>query len=717
MVATISKLLLLLGATATAVVGDCGTARAPTAHFQVLSYNDVYEMKNESDAAQYGVLVGGPSRVIPVAQKLRKNFANSLIIFAGDTMSPSLWSGQFKGLQMIEAHNAIGVDFACLGNHEFDFGIDAFLNVSAASKFPWLNINAYEVATKQLLRGTQKYATKEFNSATMGKIKIGAFGVMYDMQDATTGMYWTDPIAASKDAVKYLREVEKVDMVIALTHQFLDDDNRFSQQVKGIDMIYGGHDHTAMLQSNFGTPYLKSDLNFRSIWVSDIKYYGPLTEGKNKYAPFTKMSHKNLQITNEMPSDPAFDAVIATYDAKINELFKRKAYYKKVTVDVGYMNAGGIRTDMVWPAGPFSLGDLISWSPFGNMIAVISTDGASFKKFLASQLAPTCNQGTAALNGFYPQISGVKVTYKCSGKGMGAITSLKWDDNKNGKSGDIKDADSVNMSLSTYMKGLFDDALNSTAKYVIDANEATRIDLVLETYTKVKEGVVCPNLEGRSSISFNSSRSHAALKDLAQTPREAGNLLAHTVADANDSDFICHDAAAMTRIKAARHPCPPGGPLELKMNEDKTEETKVFRSTQADAPTHAASLAWHTTKKLGGTWALTPTRLMGLDSLHRRQLRRLLGIFHRHTLADVALYDRCNSIPLSEIVTHQRWRLLEHVLGVKDDAPANICRRPLLSRVQSAPFCRPCQDRVANCLAPRPPVVDAASVAGVSQAA
>ncbi|EQC26957.1 hypothetical protein SDRG_15173 [Saprolegnia diclina VS20] len=170
----------------------------------------------------------------------------------------------------------------------------------------------------------------------------------------------------------------------------------------------------------------------------------------------------------------------------------------------------------------------------------------------------------------------------------------------------------------------------------------------------------------------------------------ADDLLANTVAYADDSDFICDDDAVMTRIKEAA----PAvfARWDLKMNEDKTEETKVFRSTQADAPTHAASLAWHTTKKLGsllddaadlrarkrltttafnnmwkiwmrrglisegtrvrlykcyvlpvllyncGTWALTPTSLAGLDSFHRRQLRRLLGIFHPNTLADVALH-------------------------------------------------------------------------------
>ncbi|KDO28783.1 hypothetical protein SPRG_19993 [Saprolegnia parasitica CBS 223.65] len=486
--------------------------RAPTAHVQVLSYNDVYEMKPEADVTQYGVLVGGPSRVIPVAQKLRKNYENNLVIFAGDTMSPSLWSGQFKGLQMIEAHNAIKVDFACLGNHEFDFGIDAFLNASAASKFPWLNVNAYEVATKQLLRGTQKYATKEFNSATMGKMKVGAFGVMYDMQDTSKGMYWTDPIAASKEAVEYLRKVEKVDMVIALTHQFLDDDNRFSQQVKGIDMIYGGHDHAAMLQSNFGTTYLKSDLNFRSIWISDIKYYGPGRDTNNKATtPFTKMSHKNLQITSGMPVDPDFEAIIKTYDDKISGLFKRKVgslcaetdlrknlvYYTKATVDAAIMNGGGIRTDKLWPADDLTLGDLISWSPFGDSIVVISTDGASFKKFMNYKMVDSCGDKMVAENGHYFHMAGMTWTFTCSGKGAGAITSLKWDGKS--RTGDVMDSDKLNLALSTYMKGLFDQA-GGVAKWIVDPNEATRIEAILEAFIKKNNDSVCPKLEGRNKV-------------------------------------------------------------------------------------------------------------------------------------------------------------------------------------------------------------------------
>jgi 5'-nucleotidase len=252
-------------------------------------------------------------------REMRNAYDNSLVIFAGDTMSPSLWSSQFKGMHMIDAHNALQVDFACLGNHEFDFGIEAFLKVSAESKFPWLNANAYEIATGKLLRGTQPNAVKTFDSPTMGKIKVGAFGVMYDMNDSSKGMRWTNPIEAAKEQVTYLRDVEKVDLVIALTHQLWQDDNRFAQEVKGVYIIYGGHDHSAMLQPNFGPTYIKSDLDFRSIWISDIKYYA-----KNLTKPAsTKMHHENFVITEGMKSNSGLDNKIADWEGKMSELTKK----------------------------------------------------------------------------------------------------------------------------------------------------------------------------------------------------------------------------------------------------------------------------------------------------------------------------------------------------------------------------------------------------------
>ncbi|RHZ04026.1 hypothetical protein DYB31_001619 [Aphanomyces astaci] len=532
----VTKLAVVSAVFATVQANNCAGAaeRPPTAELQIISYNDVYEMKPYNDGN--GILVGGPSHVVPLTKTLRKTYENSLVLFAGDTMSPSLWSAYFKGLHMIDAHNAIGVDYACLGNHEFDFGIDGFLNVSAKSEFPWLNANAFELSTKQLLRGTKPNAVKTFKSATMGSFKVGLFGVMYDMKDDSKGLYWTDPIVAAKEQVAYLRDVEKVDFVIALTHQFLDDDNVFSQEVKGVNMIYGGHDHSAMYQTQFGTPYLKSDLDMRNIWFSHLKWYAARSKSNGTAATpaFTKMTHKNFPITEALPTDAALDAVIATYEAQIKDLNQRVvgslcqptdltklavrfkespignyisdgflSFYKaRVNVEVAIMNGGGIRTDRVWPVGEINVGDLISWSPFGNVLVVVRTDGLSLKKLINSEMVASCGSNNlVAENGIYIHSAGVKYVFVCNGLKSGAVTDLTWIGGN--RTGAVLDTDVFNFALPDFVYALFKKAGGNTIQLIIPAAEASRHEVTIDEFTKIQPNrTVCPKLEGRSLVKF-----------------------------------------------------------------------------------------------------------------------------------------------------------------------------------------------------------------------
>jgi 2',3'-cyclic-nucleotide 2'-phosphodiesterase (5'-nucleotidase family) len=508
--------------------GSANAARSVTAVLDVLAYNDVYEMQQDT---VNGLNLGGPSRVVPLAKELRAKNPNTLVLFAGDTMSPSLWSSQFKGLQMVDAHNAIGVDFACLGNHEFDFGIDAFLNVSAATNFPWLNANCYEISTGALLRGTTPRAVKEFNHPTFGKLKIGLFGVMYDMKDTSKGLFWTDPIEAAKRQVAQLQTMG-VDMIIALTHQELVDDNRLSKDVPGIHMIYAGHDHASMLQTNFGTPYVKADFDFRSVWKSHIEYFAK--DGSN--AATFRMQHTALPIVEEMPTDPVLDKVIADYSKKIGVLFSRVVgtlcapldltnkvvramdapighlftdaqlhfYGGAGDGDVVVMNGGGIRTDKIYPAGPLTLGELVAWSPFGNTIMVVKTDGASLKKFITREMVGSCGAGVVILNGLYVHTAGVKYTFQCTAPGVGKVTSLEWAGHAT-RFGPVADTDSFKLVLSNFLfTSEFSVIPGVSYTVIIKEAEATRVDAALEAYAKAQpNATLCENDRTvRSFVSF-----------------------------------------------------------------------------------------------------------------------------------------------------------------------------------------------------------------------
>lgn len=492
---------------------------------------------------------------MPLARKMRAQRDASLVLFAGDTMAPSLWSSQFRGMQMVAAHNAIGVDFASLGNHDFDFGIDGFLNVSNASNFTWLNANVFEASTGALLRGTKPNAVRSFykrrgsksasphshktddaSSDAPAPFKVGIFGVMYNMNATQLGLYWEDPIEAAKRQVQYLRGECGVDFVIAMTHQFIADDNKFVSEVKGVDLILGGHDHALMLQSNYGTPYLKSEFDFRRVWKSHVEFF---RAGGKFTTPATRMKHEAVAITQEMETDDALDAKIAAFKQEIAVRFNVKVgslcapldlteltvrtrgcpvgdvfadsaleFYagSNFEVDAAVMNGGGIRTNRVVPAVALTLGELMAWSPFGNLVVAVETDGASLRKYIAKETLASCGAGVVEKNGYFVHPAGFKYAFQCSGSKQGSVTALQWLDHPT-RSGDIADDEPLTLALSNF---LFTSEFSTipevtVGKLVVSEVEAGRADAALEKYVRAQpNGDLCPSTASapRAVVSF-----------------------------------------------------------------------------------------------------------------------------------------------------------------------------------------------------------------------
>jgi 5'-nucleotidase len=107
-----------------------------------------------------------------------------------------------------------------------------------------------------------------------GGIRFGLFGVLgKEAQIYTSGgaVKFSDPVESAKEAVKLLRETEKVDVVIALSHGGVEKgkDGRFStgedvqlaEAVPGIDVVIGGHSHTELrepIMANGRTPVVQT---------------------------------------------------------------------------------------------------------------------------------------------------------------------------------------------------------------------------------------------------------------------------------------------------------------------------------------------------------------------------------------------------------------------------------------------------------------------------
>ena len=75
----------------------------------------------------------------------------------GDALNPSLMSTYTKGRHMVPFLNLLKVHTACLGNHDFDFGIDELEYTVGSCNFPWLLTNVLEKSTSDQQRKIDNY--------------------------------------------------------------------------------------------------------------------------------------------------------------------------------------------------------------------------------------------------------------------------------------------------------------------------------------------------------------------------------------------------------------------------------------------------------------------------------------------------------------------------------------------------------------------------------
>ena len=94
----------------------------------------------------------------------------ALTTFGGDLISPSALSSQTRGRHMIAMMNAIGVQAAIPGNHEFDFGSEILRKRVAESGFPWFASNVRD------RDGASLAGTEDTRLVTLNGIKIGLSG-------------------------------------------------------------------------------------------------------------------------------------------------------------------------------------------------------------------------------------------------------------------------------------------------------------------------------------------------------------------------------------------------------------------------------------------------------------------------------------------------------------------------------------------------------------
>jgi 2',3'-cyclic-nucleotide 2'-phosphodiesterase/3'-nucleotidase len=160
---------------------------------------------------------------------------------------------------LIAAFNAMNYTAYTLGNHEFNFGKDVFVNILKQANFPVLQANLYDNGTYGLNQVPVKADVTSYLPGPAGTIKVAILGIgnhrvpNYELPSNIPGLTFTNPITETTMRAPALKAGH--DAVIALTHigfttnpksVEVDDnvDTNLAAQTTGVDAIIGGHSHT-----------------------------------------------------------------------------------------------------------------------------------------------------------------------------------------------------------------------------------------------------------------------------------------------------------------------------------------------------------------------------------------------------------------------------------------------------------------------------------------
>jgi len=195
---------------------------------------------------------GGIARRATLVGRIRRAIPSVLLLDAGDVFQGTPYFNQFKGFVDFKLMSLCGYDAGTLGNHDFDRGVDGLVAAMAEARFPILNCNL-DTRNAPVLGGRLRpWLVKAFPG-----VKVGLTGVCVDFKGLVArenhvGVDWRDPVAELGPVIRHLREVERVDLVVVLSHLGFDrqgealDDLNLARLAPGIDVIIGGHTHTFM---------------------------------------------------------------------------------------------------------------------------------------------------------------------------------------------------------------------------------------------------------------------------------------------------------------------------------------------------------------------------------------------------------------------------------------------------------------------------------------
>lgn len=382
------------------ITGICGE------HLIILHTNDTHSQIDPDFDGK-----GGIFRRKVLIDSIRNAEKNVLLVDAGDIVQGTLYFSLYGGNVEFPLMDSLKYDIVIPGNHEFDNGLDSVAAFYKKLKAIKLSAN-YDFSNTKLKGEFLPYIIKNYDGKKIGIIGIGLDpkGMISDKN--YEGMKYKNAIIIADSIATFLKNKEKVDLVVAISHigyeaekEGLPSDVELAKSSKDIDIIIGGHSHSLIdPNGKESEDWLVKNADGRDVLICQTgragKYLGYVDidleslNSKSSVLPVTKSYDSRIDKALYESFKPYRDPVMAllsktvaistkemrngrmgalanwTSDAA-KEIAQQMVPEK---IDLAIMNGGGIRQSM--PKGEVSEGLIVTMFPFDNTLVVMKIKGS-----------------------------------------------------------------------------------------------------------------------------------------------------------------------------------------------------------------------------------------------------------------------------------------------------------------------------------------------------
>ena len=435
-----------------------------------------------------GRLVGGVSRLSGYVHRERAQNPNTIFCVPGDMLQGSLIDTDYKGLSTIELMNMLRPDVACLGNHEFDYGLTHLLFLERCAKFPIISANLY------------------INNPRTRLFKPHAFLKRNGMRIMFIGLITEDALSTIKsDAlISTLITVEEaakevgricnayrntdVDLTVLLTHIGIEEDKKLAALLDpewGVDIIVGAHSHSylekpevvndiVIVQAGHGTGHIGRFDMIVDTDNNDIESYEwslvPLTDETcprddaleaviNSYQ--TETDQKYGRVLFRLPR--AFTHPDRYQETELGNLFA-DAFHTCLGTDIVLYGSGSIRREETGPI--ITLGKLLEVVPYHGKVHQMTISGVQLKSIWRHILREEAFDGDHTE--FFQLSKGLEITWSRTKGDFERFTF-------NAKP--VGDYDVFTVAIQKYHYDNFDTSFGVPIEHVL----ANRADIVIST--------------------------------------------------------------------------------------------------------------------------------------------------------------------------------------------------------------------------------------------